>query len=57
MIVRWHVSAGMSKVLTALSLLIIPLGLWALVQVGMELGKGASPSDLPNASAWITETP
>ena len=57
MLVRWRVSAGVSRVFTALPLLIIPLGLWALVQVGIELARGASPRDLPSASGRITEAP
>ena len=55
-IVRWQVSAGLSRVLTVLRLLLIPLGLWALAQVGRELGN-ASQGDPPSASTRITETP
>lgn len=56
-IVRWQVSAGVSRVLTVLPLLIIPLGLWALAQVARELGNDVSQGDLPTASKRITETP
>lgn len=56
-IVRWHISAGVSRVLTTLPLLILPLGVWALAQVGIELGNSASPTGPPSASGRIIETP